>query len=433
METVVAESHVVVFVDTCIFLHFKPFTQIKWREESKAERLTLAVCFQVIDDLDKFTHDSRLSDRARRSLKEIEESENKELQPGVNLVMTAGLSRRDFPPEMDPDHTDNHVIRSAQVYLGQHPQAIVMIVTEDTGMVLRARKAGVPAFRLPDSERLPNVDDELIRRLRKAEAELAEERSKRPNLEITITTAGAVVDNQDKTEFFVSKNFQPVDVVEAMQKVRAKYPKIATDNHAKPFDAPYRLGLHCTPSQMEEYNKSLDRYYDRYEQCIKDHNNWLQKRGIFFSFDLFLTNKGKTLATSIQVDITFPPFVRLLDPETLFDPTDSLPIVPRPPEKPSIADILGRTPLIAPLAFSRTGRNDEERGPRVFLRNEEKPKIGVTLGELIHKDTPTKLRTITFWFPNNEQPRTFGANYSAICAELPKSLEKHLLFEIARQ
>jgi len=32
---------------------------------------------------------------------------------------------------------------------------------------------------------------------------------------------------------------------------------------------------------------------------------------------------------------------------------------------------------------------------------------------------------------DNERPRTFGASYSALCAELPKSLEKHLLFEIA--
>jgi hypothetical protein len=38
-------------VDTCIFLHFKPFTQIKWLEEAHADRVILAVCLQVIDDL----------------------------------------------------------------------------------------------------------------------------------------------------------------------------------------------------------------------------------------------------------------------------------------------------------------------------------------------------------------------------------------------
>jgi hypothetical protein len=85
---------------------------------------------------------------------------------------------------MDPEVTDNHVIRSAQVYLEKHPESSPAIVTEDTGMVLRARNAGVRAFRLPDSERLPNADDELTRRARKAEAELAEERNRRPNLAI---------------------------------------------------------------------------------------------------------------------------------------------------------------------------------------------------------------------------------------------------------
>ncbi|HEY7326988.1 MAG TPA: hypothetical protein VH592_05085 [Gemmataceae bacterium] len=42
-ETTVTELQVTMFVDTCIFLHFKPFTQIKWRDEAKAERVTLAV------------------------------------------------------------------------------------------------------------------------------------------------------------------------------------------------------------------------------------------------------------------------------------------------------------------------------------------------------------------------------------------------------
>ena len=333
---------------------------------------------------------------------------------------------------MDPEHTDNHVIRSAQIYLGQHPHSTVMIVTEDIGMVLRARKAGIPAFRLPDSERLPNVDDELLRRLRKAEAELAEERSKRPDLELTVKIAETVVDDQDETELFVPKDFQPVDVGRTMQALQAKYPKMASDNDANPFDVPDRLDFLFTPGQMEGYNKSLDRYYERYERCLKDRNKWLQQRGSFFSFDLLLTNKGKALATSVQVEITFPLFVRLLDPDTLFDPTDSFPIRPRPLKKPSFSDILGGMPSIPSLTSILPRSADERKGPRVFLRNEDKPMVSVTLGELIHKNSPSKLRTITFWFPNNEQPRTFGANYSAICAELPKSLEKHLLFEIAR-
>jgi hypothetical protein len=430
-ETKVTESHVTVFVDTCIFLHFKPFSQIKWKDEAKADCLTLAVCLQVIDDLDKFTHDSRRGDRARRSLKEIEENENKEFQPGVRLVITPGLNSQDFPPELDPEQTDNHVIRTAQVYLGQHPEATVMIVTEDTGMVLRARKAGVPAFRLPDSERLPNVDDELIRRLRKAETELAEERSKRPDLELAVTPAQDVLDEEDKPEFFVPKDFQPSDVDGTMQKLRSKYPKTASASHANPFDAPHRLGLFWTSGQMEKYYKRLDSFYESYERCLKDRNKWLLQRGTFFSFDLFLTNKGRALATSVQVEITFPPFIRLLDPDALFDPHDSFPIRPRPPEKPSISDMLGRMPLVAPLSAVLPRSSDERKGPRVLLRNEDKPKAIVTLGELIHTNTPSKVRTITFWFPKSEKPRTFGANYTALCAEIPKSLEKHLLFEIA--
>ena len=79
---------------------------------------------------------------------------------------------------------------------------------------------------------------------------------------------------------FAPGDFQPVNVEEVMQMVRAK-------------PANFRV--------------------DKFELYLTNRNKWLQKRGIFFSFDLFLTNKGRALATNIQMEITFPPFIRLFD------------------------------------------------------------------------------------------------------------------------
>jgi len=427
------ETQTTLFVDTCIFLHFHPITQMKWREHTKAEHLTLAVCAQVIDDLDKFKHDSRLADRARRSLKDIESNEGQFIQPGVSLILTESLSRKDFPSEMDPEQTDNHIIRSAQLYREQHPQEAVMIVTEDTGMVLRARKAGVQVFRLPDSERLPTSTDELVRRVKKAEAELSEERSKRPDLELLVTMSDHTQDGPDSTEFCSAGNFQPVNVEEAMRNVRAQYPKIGSG-----CSVPDALALRfsafrgCTPTQAEEYDERLERYFQSYERFLKGRNSWLQKRGIFFSFDLFVTNKGKALATNIQAEVSFPSFVRLVDPDTLSDPSDEFPLMrPRPPERPSYADILGHTPLLLSPVTSLLSRAAEDaKTPRVHLTNEGGPSIRASLAELIHDHTRKELRTITFWFRVGEQPHTFSADYSILSAELPKSLQKHLLFTI---
>jgi hypothetical protein len=327
---------------------------------------------------------------------------------------------------MDPEVTDNHVIRSAQVYLEKHPESSPAIVTEDTGMVLRARNAGVRAFRLPDSERLPNADDELTRRARKAEAELAEERNRRPNLAIVAKPVNAAAGAFDWDSPFSPGDFQLANVAEEMQRCRARQPKTATRG-----TGPFALPVLRLPGS-DEYEKNLVDYYAKYERWLNDRNDWLRKRGSFFSFELLLTNTGKAMATIIRVEITFPSLVLLLNNDVLFDPSDKYPLPPHAPKEPSFDSILGGSPLVSVETQASTLARSlrEPKKPQVSYAAEEGgARLRINLAELIHEST-TRLHTLTLWFPVKQQPQKFGAQYSLISAELPKSVQEHVLFEI---
>jgi hypothetical protein len=103
-----AKTQATVFIDSCVFLEFRPFCQLPWRQIVPVDLVNLVVCLPVLNELDdKKTYDPRLSERAKRSFKDIENSENKEFQAGVTLTIVGdSLRRASFPTTMNPDHRD---------------------------------------------------------------------------------------------------------------------------------------------------------------------------------------------------------------------------------------------------------------------------------------------------------------------------------------
>src|SRR5262249_13347935 len=141
---------------------------------------------------EKKTYDSRLSDRARQAYKAIEDNEAKEFQEGVTFTTVGySLRREDYPETMNPEHRDDQIIRCAQVYLDKHPEAApVMIATDDGSMRVRCKVSHIPVVGIPKDQRLPAPADDLLRKVRKLEAELAAERNRRPELVVLTTPRG---------------------------------------------------------------------------------------------------------------------------------------------------------------------------------------------------------------------------------------------------
>ncbi len=315
-----------VFVDTCVLLEFRPFSQLPWRKIVQADRVKLVVCLPVVNELDeKKTYDPRLSERARRSYKEIEAKEGKEFQDGVTLEIDHYSLRRDnYPETMNPDHRDDQIIRCAQLYREKHPHAVpVMVATDDGSMRVRCRLFSIAAVGIPEEERLPVPQDDLQKKVRKLEGELAAERSRRPDLAVLVTPAAGNAETDNGSALRLSKKFRVVEVNEAIKEVRGSHPKLGV-----------RSAFMMGENSAAEYNAELENFFTRYGEYFGQLNRWVESRGRFYDCDMYLKNQGRALATHIQLEIVFPLFVRLLDPRTEWGEHDRVPRPPHAPERP---------------------------------------------------------------------------------------------------
>jgi hypothetical protein len=413
-----------VFVDTCVFLEFRPFSQLPWRKIVPAKKVKLAVCLPVVNELDeKKTYNPRLSERARRSYKEIEEKEGKEFQDGVTPEIDHYSLRRDsYPETMNPDHRDDQIIRCAQLYLERHPDAApVMVATDDGSMRVRCRLFSIPAVGIPEEERLPVPQDDFLKKVRKLEGELAAERGRRPELTILVTPAGGNPEADSGSALQLSKKFRVVDVNEAIKEIREDHPKLGVRST-------YILG----EKRAAEYNGELEDFFTRYGEYFGRLNRWVEARGRFYDCDLYVKNEGRALATHIQLELVFPPFVRLLDPLTAWgehDPAPRPPYPERPEQRLSrILSPLGSLPLLVKPVAEQLA--DEPYIPKVHFDDDEGPRLSCSLGKLLHGGAPVRLEKLTFWFLKGEQPKTFGAQYRIRAAELPEEEEGQTLFKV---
>jgi hypothetical protein len=221
--------------------------------------------------------------------------------------------------------------------------------------------------------------------------------------------------------------FQIVDVNEAVRRAMEQHPKQDIPRSLSPLYRHSPLSI----EQVAIHNDDLDKYYAQCADYYKRLNRWVQARGRFYDFDLYLGNRGKAIASTILVELIFPSFVRLLTPEVKLASSDPLPRPPRVPPRPDPLRGLQSVPL--PLLRGRPLVEqfaDEPYRPRVTFQGENGSRLCCTLGKLLHGVAPTCLGEFTYWFPEGRAPTNFGASCSIRAAELPKEDASHVVFKV---
>jgi hypothetical protein len=323
----------------------------------------------------------------------------------------------------------DQIIRSAQVYFEQHPEAgPIIIATDDGSMKVRCRALGLRVVGIPETERLPVPQDDLQKKVRKLEAELATERNRRPDFALSVTLHSPIADESGWSGLYSSETLRVVDVAHALEEIRTAKPKLETGS---PHHFDFRLSL-LGADQIKSYNEELDRYSALCEQYHTNLNEWVGSRGTFFSFDLNLANQGQALANHVQLEMIFPPFVYLLDAETIDNNHDPMPLPPRVPKEPDPYRGLFPSafiPVPGPSIAEQLAA--EPHKPRIELFNDENgSRLTCRLGKLLHGVEPIRLGIVTLWFPTGEEPKTFGATYSLRAAELPAVVEGQVVFPV---
>ena len=171
------------FLDTNVWLHFRPVEEIDWGEALAVGRsdqggvvLEIVVSHLLIDELDKVKDSgstSRVRDRARRALKQIESWD-----PVVGSVLREGVLARyrnlpsgDLSPlRLDAARQDDVLLGLAYSFRAAMPGDRIVIVTDDTGPRLKARRLELEVISPPEESRLASPQDPIEKENRELRA-----------------------------------------------------------------------------------------------------------------------------------------------------------------------------------------------------------------------------------------------------------------------
>jgi rRNA-processing protein FCF1 len=450
--------HTFAVLDTNIWLHFRAPRDTDWKEFLGSESVTLVVPPVVVGELDDQKDratSSRLRERARSALKTIESwhGENLEIRPGVRGVVLDLLSEPDARElGLDPTRGDDRLLASARDLSARNGAARVVVVTNDTGMRIKARQLSIEVLAPADDSKLADELDPVEKENRDLRRRLDRLESRLPELGLKIE--GGV---DSGTRIHAELRFEPP--ISLQDAIRAA-------SSAAELEAPVRRGPNQSPilrrpsaggfdlSQLRNL-PPLDpaaislHEFERYEQ---ERQTFLTKSAEFAErkwkrdeyasrsvhLVLVLTNSGTAPAEDISVALEVPagplvsraiefpesdPPVRPIEPRTnaqksanrasayelLESLSRSLPDVPiftRPQA--------GSTPIVS-------GPHVKEQGPGSTRTH----RIEYEVSRLKQHDQ-LELGAIELLYNRREDARSMAITYRINCATLPGPIEGEL-------
>lgn len=302
-----------VFADTSILMQFKRPDEIPWLELTGSKDVVIVFAPKVVSELDvlKTSNDIRKRKRAAMLLKWLRElSRDDNIREGVRakFLVVEPTSFREH--ELSPDVSDDRILATLLLFIGDLAGGAVMLATADFGLELKARHQSVHVLPVPDQYELPPPDTSEEAKLRK---ELNELKSRRiePQLLIETPQGGGLIE-VEQPSVLVQSDSQIGDEVQeerlrltrahwGVPTVRVSGPDDDDDEDEDDEDE--------DPHFHEKHLSRLTKYLKRVSE-----RNAIELRTTRIRFTL--SNRGKAPATNVSVQFEGPPWVKLVsDPE----------------------------------------------------------------------------------------------------------------------
>lgn len=166
-----ADDQLYVFPDANVLLQFRRLDQGNWKHEFRDQPVEILVATSVVSEVDKkkTSPSLRLRKRARDLLPwllEIEEAGNV-LANGFTMRFVPGTPVSELEAgNLDRNNPDDVLVAYVLAFIRKNPDKDVLLLADDTGLVLKARGFGLRAERPSDSLSLPAEETEEERELR---------------------------------------------------------------------------------------------------------------------------------------------------------------------------------------------------------------------------------------------------------------------------
>jgi hypothetical protein len=339
----------VIFVDTNVLLHAKPLQDIRW-EDLEQGPITIVIVPTVVRELDWHKDQNpkkHLRERARRALQRIEAVlEAPILRPGVSLRLEHRSPNAEWTAwELDASKPDDALVGAVAAYRAAHGDEDVVLVTHDVGPRLTARRLGIRARELPDTEKLPPSKDETEQENERLRKELHELRAAAPKLVVTIDGVDGVV--RVSTLAAPPTTLSPEQLRAEVAAARDALPAytdtpsaghqpdvVSVDGRGLPvLDLDAIVGSAdlnaIPPGEFSRYERARESYLAEYrEYLLRTHDvDTILARTV--PLDLAILNEGGVPADDIHVEIEVPDHVVLAELPPQAPATPPAPAPPR--------------------------------------------------------------------------------------------------------
>jgi len=420
----VAATHL--FIDTNAAMHYQRPDQVDWKTLLAAESVVLVAAPILLKELEKqkiHNASRKLRERAGayvRWLAPFVRNPSQEVRSGLRWHFIADEPLIDFRSAgLSRDVADDRLIASVLGYTPDDGGA-VCVATGDIGLEVKLRSRGIPCISLPDTLLLPGEPDPVEKELQDLRRQAAERRA--PDL--VLAWEGGVAHYKISLPPVITH-----PSAKSIEDLRTRLPflskpgeKRATDND--PFADIARMAAQLesrfvSPDAIDRYNHDLTSYFSKYEEYLEQLLEWETTRSLTGPVRLILSNRGTAPASHIDVMLTFPEDILLLERDDLL----KKPEAPKVPHKPAT----NLKDLMSP------GLSDEFLQPFLAHQFYQPPALAVD-GEPSVDDSGHKvnfaiitlkhlfdfpLKGCYFRFPSKEAVRSFQVSYHVSAAELP--------------
>jgi hypothetical protein len=413
------------FPDTNVFLHFQFFDEVDWAGHLGVKQATLVLTQPVLGELDdhKFSGTRREKVRAQKVLKRLDALDLSTkpvlLRPGVS-VMALDSEPTDelFVQQRLSTHVgDDRLIASILEFKQANPACRAVIITDDTGLRVKARGRGLEVVTPLESLRSEEEPDETEKALETARRELAAARSTVPKLRLTFGSGDHL-----ELEAHLSDPLDPALREQLLAGWRERNPLVhgTADLFVMPggsrFDSSILKGMpgYVSEDDAAEHNAAIEHQFIKYRDYLDSWSSLVNSHRRCLELSLVLENEGNVPADDVYLELWTEANGKWMEERPEVVPP------PRVPKRRNLFDavLMPRMPDLDVGDFRR--HDDPIDGP--IVREDDPTEVQYTVRRVKHH-VPCALPKVYFQFESDGDVASFAINYRIVAANIREPRE----------
>jgi rRNA-processing protein FCF1 len=332
---------VFVVLDTNTFLHYVGLEQVCWNEVFPEQNVVLFICPPVIRELNKHKDTPRtpkLRDRATAALRKIDTWADSStpiiLRDKVEVRFRINDPRIEFADHnLVRDIEDDHLIATLIELRAEVSSTLVVLLTKDTGLKLKARAQGFSVVSLPASASLPDDVLSSEKKIRELEAQVRELQNARPRLRLAFPGGTSNLN----LSFQGTSHLSESSIADRMVELRRRYPKMDESTKTPNSDGARSLlsaisGFSLVSlDSIRRYNDALGPFFSNYEKYLTELAAFYEWESRTAAINIILINDGSCPADDVDIFMHFPNGFELFDGDD-YQKKPQAPVAPRTPK-----------------------------------------------------------------------------------------------------